>query len=76
MVLFLEEFPLPFVRFPEDIIEKEIWASHLGIKDVKSVKNHDRVSVIHFFEVDSFTSFEVAAGLGGAVRLDEPVLLI
>ena len=44
------------MRFPEDIIEKEIWASHLGIKDVKSVKNHDRVSVIHFFEVDYILS--------------------
>ena len=44
------------MRFPEDIIEKEIWASHLAIKDVKSVKNHDRVSVIHFFEVDYILS--------------------
>jgi hypothetical protein len=40
------------VRFPDNEGEKEIWAKLLGIKDVKSVKIHDRVSVVHFFEVD------------------------
>ena len=40
------------MRFPEEAEEKEIWAKHLGVKDVNTVKTHDRVSVVHFFEDD------------------------
>ena len=43
---------ISLVRFPQNNAEKEIWAKLLGIKDVLTVKDGDRVSVVHFFEVD------------------------